>query len=528
MPSRALVQLKAISPWLPDLAISIAVWGSYLLLSRTPYFPFNDDWAYISSVEKTLRAGALRLSQGGAPSAYFQVLWGWAFARFFGYSFQVLVLSTWTMIWLGLLAFYRSTKSLAACLALFFNPLFFHLSYSFMTDAFALALMLLSGEAFVRGLRDERRERWLLAGSALAAAAYLVRQTGACMSFGVAIWLVAQGERRLGRYVAVLGLVAAAVAAHLLWISQRGPTFGLVYAARSTLWSLHPGPAAGGALLDRLAGASLYLGMALCPWLFVPGRIRRSSVAALGGLALLWLVVWLTHRVPATGNIIGRYGLGGCPLMTSCDFRATGPLGNPWFWKTATTLFLVSIFVTAWRLDLTRKILRDPRSAYVLGFGLAFLASLAAGSYYDRYYLALLPPALYAASQAWKPRWWTMTPAIASLAAWSIFGTWDLVACNQARWMAGRMLMKSVPPSQIMNGLDFESYYTFDERLDELLRTRRLKTLDWSDVWHTSYTTFVSFAPHSTNPRMEQVGEVSYWTPLSLRTEHLYLWRLKQ
>src|SRR5262249_32963106 len=132
------------------LFLTCLFWFLAWILGRNGYFPFNDDWAYVLSVEHSLQAHALRLSQGVAATAIFQVARAYIFSRIFGFSYTVLLFSNLTLVWIGLLAFYHTLRrlgaspstSLAAVLSLFFNPLFFHLSFSFMTDASTLALMM--------------------------------------------------------------------------------------------------------------------------------------------------------------------------------------------------------------------------------------------------------------------------------------------------------------------------------------------------------------------------------------------------
>ena len=92
------------------------------------------------------------------------------------------------------------------------------------------------------------------------------------------------------------------------------------------------------------------------------------------------------------------------------------------------------------------------------------------------------------------------------------------------------MLMSmGVPRSEISNGLDWESYYNFEARLQEQQKNRPIEEIRWSDLWNNSYyQAVVSFAPRNLSPKFEQVGQVPYWTPLSWKTEYLYLWRLRR
>ena len=108
--------------------------------------PFVDDWAYAWSVRHLLETG--RLAQLEYSSALFaHTLWGALFCLPFGFSFVALQLSTWVLAVAALCALYLLLReldvergtSLFAAAALGCYPIFFVLSFSFMTDLPALA-----------------------------------------------------------------------------------------------------------------------------------------------------------------------------------------------------------------------------------------------------------------------------------------------------------------------------------------------------------------------------------------------------
>src|SRR5205823_3783658 len=115
-----------------------------------------------------------------------QAYWGALFAQLFGFSHSVLRASTLLLGALGVLAFYLllrdlldRRRALLGALLLLANPLYVHLSYTFLTDIPFLTLALCALVCYVRALRGARfAAGWLVAGSALAGGAYLVRQLG--------------------------------------------------------------------------------------------------------------------------------------------------------------------------------------------------------------------------------------------------------------------------------------------------------------------------------------------------------------
>ena len=164
----------------------------------------GDDWVYVRSVEILLREGRLHILDLSVVTLLFQVAWGSLFATLFGLSFGVLRLSTFVMTMLGGVACYglcrelqieRMPSALAAA-AYVFNPLSFVLAYTFMSDPFFTALLVIATYGYVRGLRCDRPDRVaLLFGAVAAACAFLVRQQGALIPAAVIVALLAQ--RRL-------------------------------------------------------------------------------------------------------------------------------------------------------------------------------------------------------------------------------------------------------------------------------------------------------------------------------------------
>jgi len=516
------------APW--TLAALFAASTLPLLWIRA--YPLNDDWAYGWAVEHWARTGVLRLSQWGAPTLLFQLIWGRLFCLPFGYSFDALRVSTCVLAFAGLLAFFRSLRSfgassaasLAGSFLLLFNPLFFSLSQSFMTDVPALSLMLLSGWAFVEGARRDRDE-WYLAGGCFCALAALVRQTGAGMAFAFAIWLLAHKRIPWRRFARVVLPPAAAALAFAVWTSASGSTFATrSYLIQGTVRHLSdPGTFLLHAV-SRLGGASLYLGLFLFPATLSSRYTRAGRWGAVAALATLWLAMFAFKVSPQTGNTIGRFGLGTCTLGADCAFKASGVFGRSWFWLSLTVLAPFSAAALLYKLERPT----GASLAYAGGLALAFVASLLGRDYFDRYYLPLFPVFIALLAPKFEMPWRWFAPAVAGLAAWSVFGAWDALAWNQARWEAGhRLLQAGYDPRRVEAGVDWDATYNYEDRIRELTRSGDLRGLDW-DSWFKDlpFDAFVTFSPNPRAPGWKPLGDRSYWSPLSLKTERVYLWGL--
>lgn len=509
------------------LGIIFALSALPLLLFRS--FPFNDDWAFVFPVEHWMRYGSLRLSQGGSPTLLFQVLWGRLFCVPFGFSFDALRISTLVLAVAGILAFRETLRalgasrgaSLAGALLLLFNPLFFLLSQSFMTDVPALSLMLLSGWAFVEGARQER-DLWFVVGGVLSGLAYLVRQTGVAPAIAGFVWILVERRRAWRRLAAAALPPLAAIAAHAAWLGASGSPFALrSYFFAATLAHLSHPRIFLDHLLARLGGATLYLGIFLAPLSTIAPLRRRGTLILVAALGALWLILIAAHIPPQTGNTIGRFGLGTCSMGLDCAYKAAGVFGFPWLWILLTFLAPPALGVLFWRLDRPKGI----SLLYAGGLLLAFAITLPGRDYYDRYYLPLFPAVIALVVGRVEFQWRRFAPLLCAIVAWSVLGTWDCLAWNQARWRGGYQLAaEGIDPKQIENGIDWDAYFNFEDQMTLLLKEGETE-LAW-DSWFKGldFRAFVSFSARPRSKDWKPLGHADYWSPLSLKIESLHLW----
>lgn len=113
-------------------------------------FPLNDDWSYGKAVYYSLK-DSYTIGGFGAMTLFTHLVWGMAFVKFFGFSFTVLRVSTLlsviiSLFFLDRLVFRITQKKLIsalACLILLFNPLYFNLANTYMTDVNFNTLLIL-------------------------------------------------------------------------------------------------------------------------------------------------------------------------------------------------------------------------------------------------------------------------------------------------------------------------------------------------------------------------------------------------
>ncbi len=104
-------------------------------------FPLNDDWSYGKAVYYSM-TDQYTIGNFGAMTLFTHLMWGMLFVKVFGFSFTVLRFSTFisvviSLFFLDKLIFKITGNKIPGFLAgliLMFNPLFFNLSNTYMTD----------------------------------------------------------------------------------------------------------------------------------------------------------------------------------------------------------------------------------------------------------------------------------------------------------------------------------------------------------------------------------------------------------
>jgi hypothetical protein len=181
--------------------------------------PVIDDWVYAWSVEHFLQTGRLRVLEFSAVYPIAQIAWGVLFTRVAGFSFGVLRCSTVVLSTLGCWAVYltlremgcrRSTSLLAAC-ALALDPVYFALSFSFMTDVPFVSLAAIATYFYVSAVcRDRTARLWI--GGLFSIVAFLVRPLAIILPFSVAPALLGRTDWRSAVRRAALPLITTVVA----------------------------------------------------------------------------------------------------------------------------------------------------------------------------------------------------------------------------------------------------------------------------------------------------------------------------
>lgn len=168
----------------PLLLTAIFVLAEYLV-QPVGEFPLNDDWSYAKSVKIWLSQGRYTIGNWGYMTLATHLTWGFLFSKVAGFSFFVLRLSSMVSALVGAWLLYKlvfqltrnSVFSFISALSLLFNPIFFNLSNTYMTDVNFTTLLILA--AYFAMQFFESGKWWFLLPLTLASCALvLLRQFG--------------------------------------------------------------------------------------------------------------------------------------------------------------------------------------------------------------------------------------------------------------------------------------------------------------------------------------------------------------
>jgi hypothetical protein len=473
--------------------------GVLALLPPAHEYPIIDDWIYYNSVQHQLATGAFEMPGLSQTTLVGLTLWGTAWARVFGLSYTTLTWSTITLGILGLFAFYVLLRrcgvgppaSLLGVALLGFNPLYLHLSYSFMTDVPFLALSLAAAYGYMRGLQGGRAA-WLWGGGLLVGWSFLIRPFAVMIPAGFVGYLVLQAlQTRRIRWRALIAIVAPPaliIGAWWLWSKDMPPTGAAQAAANRraefmlkevwlqvfTLRALASLP------LTALSVPVVYALRRRRWWLLAPAAL----LVAAGWVAFTHLEKgWITTTPPSFTFTLGPVridlpqqldtfvGVGNIVRVGGIDFFEYNQqmIWTPEIWTLVflgATLLGIALLAklgdgaldwlgALWR----RRALGAWQGVYLAGLAIFVVSMAALSDFYDRYVLGFLPFIILfvvRGAAGWGRTAWRVSAAGAVVwALFSVLAQADAVDHDNARWQAAEWLAARVSP--VHAGFDWDN-----------------------------------------------------------------------
>lgn len=460
-------------------------WGLIaIVVNPIGEFPLNDDWSYVLSTKLFAEKGMIDFCDWIAVPLIAQVFYGAVWVKIFGFSFTVLRLSTIALGGLGVIGTYRLLKEhctqdlyvIIGTLLVAFNPIYFSLSYTFMTDVPFFVCSIWSIRYFLIYLKKKQTSAFYIA-VLIALLATLIRQSGLAIFISFAITYLVSNSFRKQMIVKVSLLVLLPILVlYLLPIiigesHINGRNVALINALFIDFFQNSF------QAWKNLPHTFVYLSLFCSPLLVMTLRkasFKWNMLFVVMSLILFVLFLYRGRMMPFWGNIWHIGGVG--PIHLKDVMLSSIPLSNQlnFSWYLFTFLAFFSSLTLLKRLfDKGRNYFRKEKRAvnyvqlFVVSFLIVFITPHLYAGMFDRYLLILIPLLLlltYRKIQSQFRYHFVGIVLILFFVFHSVAGTHDYLAWNRLRWEAIRALERQGESFlTIDGGFEYNGYYGFQD-----------------------------------------------------------------
>lgn len=461
-----------------DAALLLLLWCAAVALANpVGDFPLNDDWAYGHNVRALAVDNRLYFSDWPAMTLFAHTLWGAFFSKVFGFSFTVLRFSTLLTGLAGLMAFYRMLQWVALprrmivglMLLLVFNPLWFVLANSYMTDVPFVAILMWSVLYFLKIL-EKPTLTLLLAATFFALWACFIRQLG-LIAPGVFLILYVYYQplnwRNILFALSPLSICYAAMAGFQGWLEQTGQ-LPEAYRGLGHLWrSIAANTALFSIATERMGLVLMTFGLFLLPLAVSAAPPLRKHPPLKRGAQILFFPVALFCIVSGWnsfpgGNVFFNLGLGPKLLNDAIwGIHADPQLSDASLLglKCVSGAAGLWLFLSVWSAGITGR----QRQVYqfCICICLVYLGFICFNHLLiDRYFVVIVPFLLIPLGLVCRRFSIPGFILTALIAIFSITATHDYLAWNRARWQLAHQLMEDgAAPEKMDGGFEFNGWY---------------------------------------------------------------------
>lgn len=468
----------------------------FIFINPLGEFALNDDWVHTDTIRHWVETGEFRMLPFAGPTFYVPILYGSLLVKLFGFSFSLLRISTLAITLALLLLYYallnKITKnplwSFISVLLLWFNPIFYNLTFTFMSDVPALFLFIAALYCYWRGF-DEQKPALIFIGSLISITGFYTRQTNILLFAASGIFALTQTKHIHFRNIlwsfGVPLVIGIAIYIFLMKnnLLPQGTALHIlnnpVEIGRHALWWIWY--------------SIVYVGFFVMPiffgWItknYKTIKLKNWIVPALAVIIALILRQTLHVQFPYILNIINVNGLG--PMHNVLNGSLLPVLSSK-VWAIVTLLSAAS---GAWFF--TRILSPLPRGESKGGeylfnifniFLVLYLIPILLFESFDRYYLPLFVVATIIVLNKIKEEHNSVQLFCASLvillfAIFSISQTQFYLNWNKARWnMATRILNETkLEPHHIDGGYEWDGWHAYWSAHDS-----GLKNGAWTAPW---------------------------------------------
>jgi hypothetical protein len=455
----------------PGAVLLLFYFSAGILLHLFANVPLHDDWTYAWSVEHFLKTGELQVLDWSIHYPFTQILWGALFCLPLGFSFSALRVSTVMLAWLGALALYGTLRelgrerneSLIATLVLLANPVFFLLSFSFMTDVPFVSVSTIAFFFIARAFsRRKPLELWF--GCVFGVAAFFIRQIAIAIPGAVFLYAIFAPAFRTRKY-----LLPPIIASLMICLTPFliGQIFGFTSQYTSREWVLQKWLHQYELGIPGLLRVVMHSGLALFPMslpligLFYRRRVFWGIIAVL--LILTACSFFLTPEIPKP--LDGMWNL----IALGKERRLLRGLPDPNFLPSWLNypLLIFSLFSSAlmilklFDVAVAQERLRIFVWYAFCHFGLIMAIWLFDAWGSDRYSIVLLPPlVVILANSHLKSK--TTIIGIAALSLIAMLVTWSETQNNRAAAAGLAWLReKGIPFSEVDAGYALDGWHLY-------------------------------------------------------------------
>jgi 4-amino-4-deoxy-L-arabinose transferase-like glycosyltransferase len=476
-------------------------------------FPLNDDWNYARSVKILLEESRLAITTWSLAASLTHILIGYLSCLIFGFSFEHLRFAVLITSLIGhVVLFYwlisiNQNKIIAfiAICTLAFNPIYFILANTFMTDVPFVTLAistiyLLSSQLHKMGTNNNANHfiQQTIFCTVFTTLTCLSRQIGIVIPIAYLFALIKhrslKGKPLRVQIISILPLVIPilAIAAFQFWLAKT--TFSLSYATETHYLMNKFSLGAGAIILEFLTNiirALVYCGLFFIPALpillpaFISQLERKQKLffIALSTEMTILISLGLIFRnslMPLADNVLFNFGLG--PILVGGNILPPNwPIAPIWFWQIVTftstcagTILVSMIVLTC----MSNKKQKNISLYFYLAILFLFLTVIFVRGFFDRYLIFVIP-LLFAIFNCLIPADYNIANSLMKklniglsiifillFASFSAFATRDYFVFSRARWQALNYLTNTlkISPEIIDGGLEFNGWHSYNAK----------------------------------------------------------------
>jgi hypothetical protein len=451
-------------------------------------FSLNDDWAYSKTVFNLSENGILKFGDWPAMTLIAQTLWGALFCKIFGFSFTILRLSVLLLGWLGVITVFvlivKLTQnyilSFISALTIAFNPLFFSLSCTFMTDVPFIVTLLVSAY-FYSCYFTELKIKFVIIASLFALLATMIRQLGLWIPVTFVLTYVISTKINIKHLILFCfsALLIIIIFITYSWLLKYYKLLPSNYNSIYKFFFIKSLPETLNIVYFRINILLFYCGSFLLPleiyifpYLWKNMNLKNRITGLVISIILSFPIIFHYKNIP-NGNVLYNFGLGPKVLKDTYwgyNFHPILPNEIMWFIYIIGTLGAMLLVFSLYTLYHDFKTNRDNvpirkvknQSLFIVIGYLFFL--LKGPNFFDRYFITLIPfLAVLILFPDIKSNILTRVISFSILicfALFSIAATHDYLSWNRSKWKGLTELNKmGIPPSKIDGGIEFNGWY---------------------------------------------------------------------